>query len=104
MEEKRFVFSSAISDFIEEIKKEFEETRPEDPMKWFMDALKRHCMVKEEEAEKVAGEILEGIRYYRKIKGLVNPLEEFKDKITEEDIKALKDETELLKARISEEA
>jgi hypothetical protein len=55
-------------------------------------------------SRKVAGEILEGIRYYRKIKGLVNPLEEFKDKITEEDIKALKDETELLKARISEEA
>jgi len=85
-------------------KRNLKKADPEDPMKWFMDALKRHCMVKEEEAEKVAGELLEGIRYYRKIKGLVNPLEEFKDKITEEDIKALKDETELLKARISEEA
>jgi len=103
MGENRFVFSSAISDFIEEIKKEFEETQPEDPIQWFKDALKRHCMINEEEAEKVAGELLEGICYYRKIKELANPLEEFKDKITEEDIKALKDETELLKARISEE-
>ncbi len=101
--EERFVFSSAISDFIDEIKKEFEESKPEDPLQWFKEALKKHCMVNEEEVEKIAGELLEGIHHYKKIKALVNPLEEFKDKITEEDIKALKDETELLKIRISEE-
>jgi len=100
---ERFTFSREISDFIEELKEDFENSKPEDPIQWFKDALKRHCLVKEEDVEKVTEELLSGIIQYKKIKQVIDPLEVLKDKITEEEKKALMDEVKLIKARIIEE-
>ena len=103
MEEKRFVFSGVIADFIDEIRRDFEESKPDNPLQWLEGALQRHCKVSEENAKRIAKELIEGILLYKTLKISENPLEEIKDKLTEEEIKALENERKLIKQKILED-
>ena len=68
MEMRSHFFSEQIAEIIEEIIKDFEESNPDDPIKWFKDAVKRHCLLNDEETERVSKELLKGIVSYKKAK------------------------------------
>jgi len=51
---KRFVFSDVIADFIDEIRRDFEKSKPDNPLQWLEGALQRHCKVSEEDAKRIA--------------------------------------------------
>lgn len=103
MEMRSHFFSEQIAEIIEEIIKDFEESNPDDPIKWFKDAVKRHCLLNDEETERVSKELLKGIVSYKKAKKLDNPFDAHKDKINDEDLRVLKEELDIIKNSIKEE-
>jgi|GEM_PF-1817121 len=103
METRNNLFSEEIAEIISEISKDFIESKPEDPITWFKDVLKRECMLSDEEAELKAKELIKGILLYRKNKNLEDPMEQHKDKFSEEDKIALKEQLEIIKNKIKEE-